>query len=378
MTETARRPLLPFYFAQAFAHGALASVVALLSELRDKFGLGESQLGIIVGIGFLTAFITQLTVSKLADRGHAPLMIRLGLACVSGSLIGFAAASVFWQFVLARAILGVGVGMAQPAARRTVLLSDPTHAGRNLGRLASIEVIGFALAPALAGMLAELGGIVLPFVVLASGVAIAIAGLGRVRPDGGRKSDDNTSSLHLLKNRRFVGNLLLATSTMLVIGAYEATWAVMLTDNGATLWQVGLSFTIFSIPMAVMAPFAGAWAQRGNAALIAIVGLGSAIVLGVGFSWVHTYWVFVALAFVISFGEGAGVTAGLYEFSRSVPDERQASAHGLQGATAVLFAGIASVVAAWLYDTSGQTVVWMVMPAIAFGSLTVGVLLRRT
>ncbi|MXW96443.1 MAG: hypothetical protein F4Z64_13230, partial [Acidimicrobiaceae bacterium] len=53
--------------------GSLASVITLLGDLRDEFGLSETQLGLIVGAGFFAAFVTQLTLARVADRGHAPL-----------------------------------------------------------------------------------------------------------------------------------------------------------------------------------------------------------------------------------------------------------------------------------------------------------------
>ena len=39
--------------------GSLGSVITLLGDLRDEFGLSETQLGLIVGAGFFAAFVTR-------------------------------------------------------------------------------------------------------------------------------------------------------------------------------------------------------------------------------------------------------------------------------------------------------------------------------
>ena len=88
--------LLSYYLAQGLCMGSLGSVITLLGDLRDEFGLSETQLGLIVGAGFFTAFVTQITLGRVADRGHAPLMVRIGLVAAGASMIGFAASSGFW------------------------------------------------------------------------------------------------------------------------------------------------------------------------------------------------------------------------------------------------------------------------------------------
>lgn len=60
--------------------GLLASgygvLFALLDDLRDDYGISETKLGIIVGVGFVSAFAAQVTLGPLADRGKArPLVI---------------------------------------------------------------------------------------------------------------------------------------------------------------------------------------------------------------------------------------------------------------------------------------------------------------
>ena len=194
--------LLSYYLAQGLCMGSLGSVITLLGDLRDEFGLSETQLGLIVGAGFFTAFVTQITLGRVADRGHAPLMVRIGLVAAAASMVGFAASSGFWTLVGSRAILGIAIGAAQPAIRRTVILADPAHTGRNLGRLGVVEVVWFALTPAAAAVLADAFNLDLPFYLLAGLAVATVLIMGRLESDQGALGTRTTNSLRLLSDSR--------------------------------------------------------------------------------------------------------------------------------------------------------------------------------
>ncbi len=377
LTERAREPrLLSYYLAQGLCIGSLASVVTLLGDLRDEFGLSETQLGLIVGAGFFTAFVTQITLARVADRGHAPLMVRLGLVAAAVSMVGFAASTGFWTMLGARAVLGIAIGAAQPAIRRTVILADPAHTGRNLGRLGVVEIIGFALTPAAAALLADAFNLDVPFYVLAVVAGATVVMMGRLETDEGAVGTRTTSSLRLLRDRVVAGTLVLVTSQFVMVGAWEAVWAVSLVDLGAATWEVGVSFTLFAIPMGVLAPVAGVWGQRTGGTRLCAGGLLASAAVGVLLGVFDSMWTLVAASMVMGIGAGMGFTAGLYAYSQTVSNDRQASSQGLMGATEVLLGGVASVLGAWLYDISGRGLVWTVIPALMALTLIGGLLWR--
>ncbi len=371
--------LTPYYIAMAIALGSLASVVTLLGDIRDDFGLTETEVGLIVGAGFFTAFVTQLALGRLADQGHAPAMVRLGMIAAAASMVGFAFSSSFWAFVAARGVLGVAIGLAQPAIRRTVVLADPDHTGRNLGRLAISEITGFAALPFAAATLAEVGSLDLPFYVIAGVTVATLATMRRLSADSGAKAVGTPmASLALLGDRVVAGTLILVTSQFLLIGAFEAVWAVSLTDLGAATWTIGLSFALFAVPLGALAPLGGSLAQRSGGLGVALAGLGGSNLAMVFLGVFDAIWPLIGVAMAAGVGAGMGYTAGLFVFSRTVNDDRQAAAQGLLGATEVLFGGISSVLGAWLYDVSGRGAVWIVIPALATAVLGLGALLRST
>lgn len=364
--------LLSYYLAQGLCMGSLASVVTLLGDLRDEFGLSETQLGLIVGSGFFTAFVTQITLARVADLGHALMMVRIGLAAAAASMVGFAASSGFWTMLGSRAFLGIAIGMAQPAIRRTVILADPVHTGRNLGRLGVVEVVWFALTPAAAAVVADAFNLDLPFYLLAAVAVATVLMMRPVDPEESAVAARTTNSLRLLGDRVVAGTLLLVTSQFVMIGAWEAVWAVSLVDLGAATWQIGVSITLFAMPLAVVAPLAGSWAQRTGGLRLCVSGLFISAAVAVLLGVFDSLWSLVAVLMVMGIGAGAGYTAGLYTYSQTVTHDRQASSQGLMGASEVLLGGVTSVLGAWLYDIAGRVLVWSVIPALMVVALVGG------
>ena len=67
----------------------------LLDDMRDEYGIGESALGAVIGIGFVAGFVAQVTIAPLADRGHARTLVIIGtLLNVAGLLVMAASTTV--------------------------------------------------------------------------------------------------------------------------------------------------------------------------------------------------------------------------------------------------------------------------------------------
>jgi DHA1 family multidrug resistance protein-like MFS transporter len=92
--------------------------------------------------------------------------------------------------------------------------------------------------------------------------ALAIIPVGRIRDsrvsevvDGGRTRD-------LLRLPAMQSALLSAISFYLTIGMFEALWAILLRDQDAPTWLIGVTLSLFTLPMVVFAPRGGKVAQR--------------------------------------------------------------------------------------------------------------------
>ena len=158
----------------AFLASGYGALFTLLDELRDEYGIGESALGAIIGIGFVAGFVAQVTIAPLADRGHARVLVTVGTVLTVVGLLMMATATTFVPLLAGRFVTGIAAGMAVPAIRRIVIVADPNNIGHNLGRLLAADVAGFAAGPALSAVLVGPFGIAAPFLVIAAGTLVLV------------------------------------------------------------------------------------------------------------------------------------------------------------------------------------------------------------
>ena len=85
-----------------------------------------------------------------------------------------AAATTVVPLLAGRFVTGIAAGMAVPAIRRIVIVTDPDNIGHNLGRLLAADVAGFAAGPALSAVLVGPFGIAAPFLVIAAGTLVLV------------------------------------------------------------------------------------------------------------------------------------------------------------------------------------------------------------
>ena len=268
------RELLPYQIIFGLVSASIAGIVTVMGELRDQLGFSEGGVGIVVAAGFLASFCAQVGFAHHADRGHARTMATVGLAITAAALLTMVFVDQLGWWMVARAALGFGGGIAIPGIRRAATVLDPERVGENLGRLVVGEIVGFMVGPIAAAALAEIGGLRLPFLVF----GLAVAGLApmalRLPADRGAiDTQQRRSSFDLLKIRRLQGALLFVASYFLTIGAFESVIPLMFSDRGGTTFQTGIAFTVLAAPIAIVSPMAGRTADRVGPPLVATVGI---------------------------------------------------------------------------------------------------------
>src|SRR5215203_5723148 len=131
-----------------FAFGGLMACLAagygvlftIVDDYRDVYGISASSIGIVIGLGFLAGFLSQLLIAPYADRGHARMIVLVGVLINVVGLVLMGLSTTLVPILLGRFISGIGVGAAAPAVRRIVILADPKNLGLNLGRLLAADV----------------------------------------------------------------------------------------------------------------------------------------------------------------------------------------------------------------------------------------------
>lgn len=144
--------LLMFAYMLSFLDRVLISL--LVEPIRAEFGLSDTQVGLLVGFGFVLFYtILGVPFGAAADRANRRNLIVFGLIGWSLATAGSGLVSGFGALLLMRALVGVGEATLSPAALSTIADRFPP------------ERLGFAIAIYSSG------------VVLGGGVAMGFGGL---------------------------------------------------------------------------------------------------------------------------------------------------------------------------------------------------------
>ncbi len=358
------RDLLPYQAVMAVTSAGVGGIVAVLGELRTDLGFSPTGIGMMVAAGFLAGFVAQVALASLADRGHARRMVVIGVVLALAALVVMSTADSVVTWIAARAVFGFAGGMVIPGVRRAAAVADPERVGENLGRLVMGEISGFLLGPIASGVIAQVGGVRAPFIAFALLYALFLPFAARLPEDNGQLDmSGRRLPLDLLGIRRLQGALVLVAGYFGFVGAFEAVIPVMYADRGATALTTGLVFSTFAIPIVALGPRAGRVADRVGPSRVATMGIAAVAVSASFYGFLPGYILPALLMGVAGVGDAFGFTAVQVTVARSVPEDRQASALGLMGATEVLAAGCTAVPAAVLYHAVGARWMWLLASA---------------
>jgi len=333
------------------------SVFTLLADIRDRFGFSDGAVGVIAFAGLFSGVLSQLFLSRFADRGHAVTMMRVGIAFATCGMAWMVVSTELWQWITARLLLGLGSGMVGPAIRRVIITRDPRHVGTNLGRQTAFDVAGFVLGPALGAGLAQVFGLRAPFIVLTVAYALAIFPVGRIRDDHVAAAATTSRTRDLLRIPAMQSALLSAVAFYLTIGMFEALWAILLRDRGAPTWLIGLTLSLFTLPMVVFAPRGGAVAQRRGPMSVVTVSLTVAAAATFLYGW-SPLWLIIVVSGIHAVADAFTMPANQVAVAISSPPEQLAVGQGLLGAIGLAMAALSALIGAAVYDVYGREVIF--------------------
>jgi MFS family permease len=359
----------------AAGYGVLFTIV---DEYRDDYGISEAAIGFVIGIGFVAGFLSQLVIAPLADRGHARRVVFFGVLVNVVGLLLMGFSTSLTPILIGRFISGIGIGAAVPAARRIVILADPDHLGQNLGRLLAAEVFGFAIGPAVSAVLVGPFGIPAPFVVVAAATLVLLPFVARVAVSESSRVAHRRLAIDLLRIRPFAGAVVLGAAVFVMIGSFDALWALVHADLGTTKWVANLGISLFALPLIILGPVGGRWAQSSGPFRVAVIGLTAGAVFMALYGLVPTGGAIFAVAMVHAVSDGLTVSSTGVAVGMTVPEERQAGAQGVLGGAQALAAGVMATVTGVLYQQFGRAVAYGMCAAVMLILVATGAWLARS
>ena len=361
-----KRLLLALFVAIAVKSSAYGVMFTMLDDYREQFGISEGSLGFVIAIGFFTSFFAQLTIAPLADRGRSRQLIFVGLTLAIVGNFAMAFSDTLPQLLGSRFLSGLGLGCALPAMRRVIIVSDKEHLGRNLGRVLSCEVGGFAAGPVISTFLVEPFGIPAPFLVIGA-VLTVVALIIFAMPIPEVPAEDHPTerfAVDLLRDRAVTAAVLIGIAVFFMIGTFDSLWALMMNDLGAPTWMANTGVTLFVLPMVFMAPYGGRFVQRIGPFRAGGFGmLFGAVCMGL-YGALSVPWLLMAVFFLHTLNDGMTVTGAGVAVGMVAPTERQAGAQGLLGGAQTLTGGVSASFAGLSYEVFGRTTTFAIAAVV--------------
>lgn len=364
------------------------AILPLLPLYVKDHGGSDAVVGTVMAAYFAAAFLFQYGAGRISDRlGRLPVLVGGLLVYAAGSLLFLVPGPAALDVVF-RALQGAGAGGAMVAALAMLAHAVPlSYRGRASGRIYGAQLGGLGVGPVLGSVA---GVAAMHWLFVAAGVA-SIAAIGPVLAAGrvaSGQADVETEAeaergedgdvgpvrpatteerwrggwrLPRTAAERAVWGALLASAAIgLATGVYESCWTLLMTRHGAVSWEIGVSWTLFAVPFAIMSRPAGWIADRFDRRWLAVASL----VWTTGFCAGYPFVPGVVLLMVLGIWESAGFALALPAaqslLGEGTPAERHGHAQGLfaasqTGATALSAAAAGGLfgVAPWLpFDTA--------------------------
>lgn len=328
--DRATRRVVIALSVSAFAEwGGSSAVLPLLPVYLRHHGSSVAMVGFTMAAFFAAAVAVQYPLGRLSDRiGRRTIQV--------GGLVTYSLATVLFIFFNApvaslafRALQGAGVGVVDVANSATIGEVVPeSQRGRAFGALYGTRTVGMAIAPFIGGLL---GLKDMRWLFLAAAAAVLLAALpillftprhaarARLRPH------ERTS---LWRNRSVMGVGVAFLAGGIVVGMYEVCWSLLLTTRGAHSWQIGLSWTLFAFPFAVVSLPAGWLVDHMDRRYLTVLALAGTAAFACTYPFIHS------VAWLVGLGAGEAVAVALggpaesAQLSRSVDPRELGRAQG--------------------------------------------------
>ena len=352
--------MLLFGLTTAVMSSGYGVMFTVLDDFRDEYGIQAEWLGLIVGVGFLTSFVAQIFLAPIADRGHARNLVIGGVFMNVVGMVVMAFGESLLPLLGGRFVSGIGIGMAFPAIRRIVVNADPDNLGNNLGLLLSSDVAGFAAGPALSAIMVPTLGLSAPFLTIAALAILCLPVILRVEftEQTGSADSGPRFAFDLLRQRAMVAALLLGACLFLMIGTFDALWAVVMDDLDASEFLSNAGISIFALPLIIFGAYGGRLAQRVGPFRLGPLGL----IIGAGcvflYGFMPTGILMLIVGSVNALNDGLTASSTAVAVGMVAPADRQAGAQGMLGAAETLTGGITAVLAGVLYSWGGRVLAY--------------------
>ncbi len=255
--------------------------VPILPDLATRFNAGPTMIGLLFASFGVTLLTLSVPMGAISDRiGRKGPMI-FGLALLAISTLAFAYAESLPMLFAARLVQGAADGMTWIVGFAMIAdLYGPEERGRAMGLVMAGSSLGIIIGPVLGGWLYQIGGIRLPFLIVAAMAVVDLIVFAVVAPRT-KGSGASAPMRRVLTHRPVAITALVVIAGGGTIAMLEPVIPlVMRIRLGLGPAAIGTLFGIAAVASTTMHPIYGRLSDRWGARRLMMIGMiASALVL---------------------------------------------------------------------------------------------------
>lgn len=355
--------------------------VGLVAPLRTLYARAEGasggEVGLMAAAYLLSASLFLLPFGWLSDRYNRVAIIILGLVGHGLVTLGYLVATSGEWFIALRFVEGVTAAAVLPAAR--AILADLVPEGRNgeaFGLMSAVMMFGLLAGPPVGSFLAEGVGYTAAYalsgLIFIPAIVLVFFAFKNYRP--GQPATSGIEPLALTPRQRLLSGpiiigCLVRGALSLGPGLAIAIWSLYMADLGFDLVAIGWTYTIYSIPMVLVAPGAGRLSDRYGRLKLMFGGGIVVCITWLFYGWVTSFWVIMALGVVEGSFDAIARSANDGYLADHTPPEMRGRAQGLFNTVTEGGSLVGALGAGFLYEVDRRA------PFVILSSLEMGLVL---
>ncbi len=179
-----------------------------------------------------------------------------------------------------------------------------------------------------------------------------------------------------LVNRLLIAALAFNVGSYFAGGTYEVVWSLYMTELGASLGLIGVTFFTFALPILVLSPYFGRFIDREGGFFALVIGMAGIGICGLLYPVVPEIWFMAALGIVEGTAFALASPALFLLVARASPPNRSSTAQGIFGAAGTMGTIVASLAAGAL-AAEDLTYPFYATGIAALSSLALGLVIGR-
>lgn len=320
---------------------AYSVAVPVLPDLGRRLGASPTAIGMLFGSFGVTLLAVSMPMGAVSDRIGRKSPIVGGLMALAGATLLFAFADGLPLLFTARLVQGAADAVTWVVG--FALLADlygPDERGRVMGMVMSGTGFAMMIGPSIGGWLYELGGVRLPFIVVAAFAASGALAAIWLKPPIERGPRDNVPILTVLCVPAIAACAAAVVTVAALSSMLEPVLPLFLSARlGIGPARIGLVFGVGAVVSSALNPLYGRLTDRWGGRHLTLVGLvlaaGVLPLLSLAWSFESSVGLYViecamvalvitpSLAYMADATSGAGIGSfgvayGLYNFAWGV------------------------------------------------------------